>query len=346
MSETLVNETNTARVGWIDTAKCGAITSVVVFHVIIFLNDVGLAGTWNLVSGPLDTVQLPLFFFTAGLVAKRTLSLQFGVLMRTRVAKLVWLYALWSLMWAIVFDYVPINRESPDAAGHPLTRWLHSFVVPNESLWFIYALAAFFVVTWCTRKLPVSVQIGAAAALSIAAGSSLIEWDSGAVRKACMYFVFYVIALYGSDLVRRLAARVRWWQPTLAGAVYLALLMVAVPILGQSFPGLRLALGVVGVAAGVSVSVILARLTWMTWSQHLGKYTLQIYLAHFFIVLGCIAALHIDETGVSIAINVVLWVPIVSVAGIIGSLAFHRITRSIPGLWDLPKWAQSQPKVR
>lgn len=333
--------TSGARVGWVDTAKGMAIILVVVFHAVIFLDDIGLAGPWAALSAPLDTIMLQLFFFTAGLFAQRAVSQPFRVLFRRRVARLLWLYALWSLIWAVAFEFIPLHRASVDSVGTPLTRWLRSFIVPNDSMWFLYALAGYFIVAWCVRRLPAALQIGAAAVLSAIVGSSWVSWQSLALEKTAMYFVFFLVALHTGPQVRGLVVRVRWWQTAVAWVIHVGLFATLVRTVGVGVPGLRLLLGATGVAAGVCLSVALARCPWMSWLESLGQRTLEVYLAHFYVVLGLVAVLAALPPGVLGGVPVLVWVPTVALTAVLGSLALHRLTRRVPGLWDLPRRLQS-----
>lgn len=93
---------------WVDTAKGIAIILVVLFHAIIFSDRVGLAWLWPVPAGILDTFRMPLFFFAAGLFASKALGMSFADLTRTRLLRLVWLYVLWSFIWAVVFTFVQV----------------------------------------------------------------------------------------------------------------------------------------------------------------------------------------------------------------------------------------------
>src|SRR5690606_5935605 len=93
-----------ARETWVDVAKGGAIVLVVLFHAALFLDDVGLAWLWPRAGTALDTFRMPLFFSTAGLFAAKTLALDLRTVLRRRVARLVWVYVLWSLVWTLAFQ--------------------------------------------------------------------------------------------------------------------------------------------------------------------------------------------------------------------------------------------------
>ena len=260
--------------------------------------------------------------------------MRFTELLRARVAKLVWLYAVWTLLWALAFQVIPLYRGDQDR-GNPLLVWLTSFVWPNESTWFVYALAAYFILAWVMRPLPAAVQLGLAALLAAVVGSGLVSWENGALRKSCMYFVFYLAAVHLSARVRALAPRVPWYAVIGLVLVYAGALVVVLRAGAMAVPGVRLALGVVGVALGVAVSVWLSRLRAFHWVEMLGSRTLQIYFVHFYVVLGAVALLA-PIRGQASAVQLI-WVPLVTVLAVLVSLVVHRLTRRVPGLWDLPR---------
>src|SRR3954468_9562545 len=186
------------RVSWIDTAKGGAILLVVLYHSTLFLADAGLPSILVRLSAGPDI--LPLFFFTAGLFGSRAVAARFGNLFERRVAPLIWLYFLWTLLYTIVFQIVP-----PAARPNPI--WfglLISPIWPNESTWFIYGLALYFMGAWLIRRAPVWVQLLLAIAISIAFGTNWINTGNAALDKIGMYFVFFLAAVHFGPLARRI----------------------------------------------------------------------------------------------------------------------------------------------
>lgn len=324
---------------WVDAAKGVAIILVVLFHAVIFLEDIALAGAWSRISGPLDTFRMPLFFFSAGLFAQRALSLSFFELFRTRTERLVWLYAVWTLLWYLIFQVLPIYRDTEDAAGRPLLAWVRAFIWPNESTWFIYALAWYFTLAWLARRVPVWLQLGAAGVLSAAVGSSLVDWPNAALEKSATYFVFFLAAVHFGRGVRAAVAgassRAVGAGLVIGGLVYVTATALILLLGISGVAGVRLVMGVLGVLVGIALAKVLTRARWLGWLVDLGGQTLPIYLLHFYAVLGAVALLaphRSDLAGWS-----GLLVPIVTVLAIAASLLVHRLTLKFPGLWS-PPW--------
>lgn len=339
-----------SRETWVDAAKGVAIILVVTFHAVIFLGDIGLAGQWSKLSAPLDTFRMPLFFFTAGLFARRALSSSFPDLFRTRVMRLLWLYALWTLIWSIAFQFIPLHRETATEGVTPLVLWVQSFVWPNESTWFVYALAWYFVLAWAMRKVPPLAQLILAGIVAALVGSYLIEWSNGALEKAAKYFFFFLLAVHIGKWVRERVDAFTvgrlWLFFSVSGVIYLLALAIVLKLGVIALPGLRVALGIVGIAFGVALAVVISQLSWFTWVTALGRQTLPIYFVHFYVVLSAVALLAPFASQVGVVS--VLGVPALVALAIGVSLTVHALTRRVPGLWNLPPWIlerTSTPKM-
>src|SRR6187402_1710773 len=162
---------------------------------------------------------MPLFFFTAGLFAPKALRMGFRDLFRHRLARLFWLYLLWSLIYVIVFQFVPIAES-----GGP--TWLGFAFIPiwpNPSTWFIYALALFFIITWLMRSWPIWVQFLPALALTLLFGSNLLNSGSEPLDKMATYYIFFLAAVHFGTIARQLAPRVRVWHTVVLLVVYAAI---------------------------------------------------------------------------------------------------------------------------
>ena len=322
---------------WVDAAKGIAIISVVLYHSVILMADIGLASIWVPLSGLLDSFRMPLFFFTAGLFAAKALQLSFGALFRRRVARLLWLYLLWSLIYVTVFQFVPIARE-----GGP--TWLGFLLIPiwpNASNWFIYALALFFMVTWLLRTLPVWVQFLPALALTVVFGTRLVSSGSEPLDKMAIYYVYFLAAVHFGSFARRLAPSVRIWHCVLLALAYGAIATAIVLTAVERIPGVRIIASVIAIATGLSVAVILDRLRAFQWLHRLGSHTLPIYLIHFYPILITVAL--IRQFDVELERASLLIPPVMAVVAILVALGLWRLTRRVPGLYDLPGAGRTSP---
>lgn len=322
---------------WVDAAKGIAIIFVVLYHSVIFMADIGLGSIWVPLSGLLDSFRMPLFFFTAGLFAAKALQLTFGSLFRHRVLRLLWLYVLWSLIYVVVFQFVPIAHEG----GPTWLGFLLILIWPNASTWFIYALALFFMLTWLLRPLPVWVQFIPALALTLAFGTRLVSSGSEPLDKMAIYYVFFLAAVHFGSVARRLAPTVRVWHCLVLAVVYGAIASVIVLTAIERVPGVRLLASVIAIALGVSIAVLLDQSAAFRWLHRLGSHTLPIYLLHFYPILITVALLRPFASELEGAAVVIP--PLMTVIAILVALGVWRLTRRVPGLYDLPGAGRTSP---
>ena len=157
--------------------------------------------------------------------------------------------------------------------------YLESFIEPFGTLWFIYLLPVFFVVTKATRRAPPLAIWFAAAALEmlhVATGWTVID-------EFCARFVYfysgYLFAPYVFALSDRARARPAF---ALAGLALWALVNGGLVDLGFSeWPVISLALGLAGACAIVVIGTLLAQARWLESLRYCGEHSIVIYLAFF-----------------------------------------------------------------
>ncbi|TFD71752.1 acyltransferase [Cryobacterium sp. Hb1] len=287
----LVKEIQTENREWINFAKGAAIILVVLYHSSLFLNDLGLAGSTPRLRLVLGFFPMPVFFFIAGLTARRMLTWNLKDLWRRRLLVLVYLYLLWSVIRVAFYLVVPHLRGTERSPTDLLNIVLLP-VWPTSSYWFIWALAIFTLLAWLLRKLPIRVQLllaGVVAALATTPG--VLDLDNVGWDRVAANFIFFITAVYFPHVIYRLAARVRVWHAAVLVAAYLGLAVLIVPLHLSRVPGLILLESVVAVAMGVTLATLLVRVRWLKFMSTLGQYSFQIYLVHLFLVAGALALL-------------------------------------------------------
>lgn len=329
-----------ARETWVDVAKGIAIILVVLFHAIIFPIEVGLGRLWGTFAALLDTFRMPLFFFTAGLFAAKAISLPFGQLFRTRVARLLWLFVLWSTIWFVVFLFAPPLGDG--GIGSTPLEFALLLIWPNVSTWFVYGLALFFMASWLMRGLPVWLQLAIGVVIAQLFDTDLIDSPNGAHDKMGMYFVYFLLATHVGPRVRGLAPRVRWWHALIATAVYGVAIVITARAELLQVPFVRMAVALLAIVAGCSVAIALSRWRAFGWLRELGSRTLQVYLVHFYPILAI--CLLIAPVAPSLQGVGVLLPPVLTVVAILTALGVHRLTRRVSWLWDLPIPLRPKPR--
>lgn len=328
---------------WVDIAKGIAITLVVFYHAVMFGSELGINQPWARINTALDTFRMPLFFFISGLMATRVVKLDYRTLFRRRILGLLYLYLVWCSAQWVFFRLLPpftVDRRKPS-----LESLLSIFVVPNDNLWFIYALPLFFTVAWAIRRFPMGLQIGASALISASFGMGLwgplpVSWS-----KTGRYFFFFVAAVHLSGWVMQVAPRVRGWQIVVAGAlnVVVAGALLFEPI--RKFPFALLLGGSVAVGFGIVFSVGLSRVAWFDWLRLLGTRTLPIYLVHTFPLALINAALL--PVAAAVPTLIAWFLPfLLTGISILIALGAYRWLNQIPGIFGFPITSWVRPGQR
>lgn len=322
-----------SREAWIDVAKGIAITLVVLYHAIMYLDAVGMAGALAPLNPLFDTFRMPLFFFMSGILAASAIRLPYWQLFRKRMSLLLYLYIVWvALQTLVLLALPPINP-----AGTPNATWaslVSLFLRPNSNLWFIYALPLFFTLAWLIRRWYPLVQVAVTAVIAVLFGAQLLHtgspWD-----KMGKYLVFFIAAVYLGPLVRRLVPSVRWWHVVLLCLGYAALVVVTTKLTLTRVPFVLLGLSALAVVVGVAISAVLSRMPAFDFVRSLGSRTLPIYLVHTFPMMVVAALVVASDAHVPVMIATFL-PPLLCAGAIMLALALHRRLLAVPGVFTVP----------
>jgi uncharacterized membrane protein YcfT len=322
----------TPREAWIDVAKGIAISLVVLYHSVMYLDRAGVTGALAPLNPLLDTFRMPLFFFMSGLLATQVVRLPYRDLFRKRMLLLLYLYVIWVTVQTLVLVAMP--QISPGAVN---ARWgdlFTLFIRPNSNLWFIYALPLFLTIAWLLRRWHPVLQVSAAAILAAAFGAGLLHtaspWD-----KMGRYLVFFIAAIWLGPTVRSLVPRVRWWHAIVFGVVYAAVVVFMVKLSLVRLPFALLVMSVLAVAVGISIAVVLCRIAAFDFLRALGTLTLPIYLVHAVPMMGLAAVIvgaRLDLPEVAATVLPLL----LGVVAIAVALGGHRLFAGVPGVFTVP----------
>lgn len=320
------------RESWIDVAKGIAIILVVLFHAVMYLDAVGLAGALARFNPLLDTFRMPLFFFMSGTLAARVIRLPYRQLFRKRMLLLLYLYVVWATAQTLFLLALP--PIGPGAVNAGWSNLYTIFVRPSSNLWFIYALPVFFTAAWLMRRWNPLVQVAGTAILAAAFGSGLLHtgtpWD-----KMGRYLVFFLAAVWLGPLVRRLVPLVRWWHAGVLAGAYLLVVLAMARLELTHVPFVLLGVSVLAVMVGISFAVLLSRLPAYDFLRSLGRKTLPIYLLHTFPMTALAAVL--AGTGARVAFSGdTLLPPVLGAFSIAFALLLHARFARVPGVFTVP----------
>jgi uncharacterized membrane protein YcfT len=265
------------RVDWVDYAKGICIVMVVMMHSVL---GVELAAGENGFMHPLvafaKPFRMPDFFLISGLFLPLVIDRGWRTFLDRKVVHFAYFYVLWV---TIQFGFKAPSFAAETNWAHAGYLYLESFIEPFGTLWFIYLLPIFFVVTKATRCLPPLLIWGLAAILETSHFST--GWT--AIDEFGARFVYFYTGYLFADYVFALSAQARAWpRLALASLLLWALLDGGLVRLDVSErPVISLALGLAGACAVVTVATLLARAKWLDFIRFCGEHSIVIYLAFF-----------------------------------------------------------------
>jgi uncharacterized membrane protein YcfT len=276
-----------SRLAWPDAAKAVCILLVVLGHVTyMHLEEsrwyaaAGEPPVWDLVDVVLRPVRMPLFFAVSGFFAARALTRSWRASLRGRVVQNLYLHVLWLLVGFAVglVSGVATFMAPRHASGLP-----GAALTGSTGLWYLYALALYFVLARATRSLPAAVPVGAAAVLAVLSFAGVFP-VSGDTHSVVENLVWFVAGARFPDLVRRVSARPR---PVTFVLVVVALVAVLGAIRVLDLPRVVDAVLEVPTRAGaVLAGILLAVLVVERFPRaaspllRLGRRTLPVYALH------------------------------------------------------------------
>jgi uncharacterized membrane protein YcfT len=323
------------RVDWVDVAKGVCIVMVVMMHSTLGVERAADAPGWmGLVVEFMRPFRMPDFFLIAGLFLASRIDAPWRLYFDRKVLHFVYFYALW-LTIQFAFKAPGIHAE---LGWEGLGRgYLTAFIEPWGTLWFIYHLALFFMVTRLLKNVPWLIVWLGAAALEIApisTGSVLI--DEFASRFVYFYsgyvFARHIFALADEAAGDR--------ATTLTGLALWGILNALLVFNGYGdLPGVSLALGFAGALAIVASATIIAR-TPIAWAvRWLGEHSIVVYLA-FFLPMATSRALLLKSGIVNDVGTMSLLVTLAGIAGPIVLYVFVQWTGYGKFLFERPAWAR------
>ena len=328
------------RIDWVDYAKGICIVMVVMMHSVLGVEAAaGQTGFMHLLVMFAKPFRMPDFFLISGLFLAVVIDRDWRTYLDRKVVHFAYFYLLWV---TIQFGFKAPSFAAETNWSHVGYLYLESFIEPFGTLWFIYLLPVFFVVTKLTRRIPPPAILAVAAALEmtrVVTGWTVI--DEFAARFVYFYsgylFAAYVFAL--SDRARA--------RPTfaLAGLALWALVNGTLVASGYSeWPIVSLALGLAGAGAIIVMGTLLARMRWLNFLRYCGEHSIVIYLA-FFLPMAATRTLLL-RSGLIADIGTISL--IVTMVGVAGALAIWRAALAVhanflferPGaFWIAPKKA-------
>ncbi|QQO19371.1 acyltransferase family protein [Bradyrhizobium diazoefficiens] len=305
-----------ARVDWVDYAKGICIVMVVMMHSVLGVElTAGHSGFMHVAVAFAKPFRMPDFFLISGLFLPLVIDRDWRTYLDRKVMHFAYFYVVWvTIQFGFKAPAFAAETSWRDAA----LLYLESFVEPFGTLWFIYLLPIFFVVTKLTRKIPTPAIWLVAAALETARVTT--GWT--VIDEFCSRFVYFYSGYLFAPYVFALSDRARK-HPALALAALAAWALInsGLVVWGVSeWKIVSLVLGFAGACAIITIGTLLARAQWLNFFRFCGEHSIVIYLA-FFLPMAATRTLLL-RTAVIPDIGTVSL--IVTIAGVLGALAIWQ----------------------
>jgi uncharacterized membrane protein YcfT len=305
------------RIDWVDYAKGICIVMVVMMHSVLGVEIAGgQTGFMHELVAFAKPFRMPDFFLLSGLFLAVVIDRDWRTYLDRKVVHFAYFYVLWV---TIQFGVKAPSFAAEAGWAHVGLLYMQSFIEPFGTLWFIYLLPLFFIVTKATRRVPPLLIWAVAAALEMAHVST--GWT--VPDEFCARFVYFYSGCLFAKQVFALSdrARARPILALVALALWASLNASAVNADISEWPLVSLVLGLAGACAIVTLGTLLARAHWMNWLRFCGAHSIVIYLA-FFLPMA-IARVSLLKFAGFLDIGIISL--IVTVAGVIGALAIWQI---------------------
>lgn len=324
----------TDRLAWLDVAKGLCILLVVLHHVtskyvmVVLPPDLaGFGAAWYELNSTLKPMRMPVFFVVSGFFAAGAIHRPWSQISR-RMTSPYYLYVVWSLVYVVVYA---IETEMAANRTTSVPEFLGELVWASTSAWFLFALAAYFLIAKLARPLPPVLVIGAAVALAAATSWMGIEHVN---RVAVLsHLSFFLVGAYFPERVRR------WGGTSTAAMAALAAAYVAVfglsAVAGLPRGITVTAAAVVGVPLGLALAQRIAGRAWLgTVLAWLGRRTLPVYVMHLALLA---AVLHLPLTEIRLGPERVLVAPVLPLLVVatltVACLVLHAVLVRLGATW-------------
>lgn len=315
------------RLLWLDYSRGFGISAIVIIHVQLGLQRAGLMGTTSvseLVDNIFGAIAIPTFFTLSGYFVVRSYQKRgLPAFTLDKVKTLIYPYVLWGVIYTVLQSGLSgyTNHQSS------LAEMWRLIYKPPFHFWFLYSLFIFFVGYAILLRLKFNPWIIFLLALILYTShhyAGLGNWGIlYLVRRYVLFFAFGAVAAELKLIHRLNEAK----TPQIAvGAIIAACGVVYFERFDAHSVYLqRPLIGAMGVVMIFSSSILLHRYGVLTFVEHLGQRSLEIYIAH---VLTAAGARIIMSNALGIE-SLLIQVPVGIAAGLYGPLVLAHITDRI-----------------
>jgi len=299
------------RLAWVDVAKGLCIVLVVLMHATLGVERA--TGSETALHAFIEWARpfrMPDFFLISGLFLAARIDRPWRGYLDTKVVHFAYFYVLWL---TIQFALRTPGMIAEQGAAATLADYLTGFVAPFGTLWFIYLLAIYFVVTKLLEPMPKWLVLAGAALLHVLAPESGVFILDEFASRFVFFYSGYALAPVVLKAAERLGAVPHFaiagallaWAGINAAAVHAGLAFVSGPDLVFSY---------VGIAAVIAFSVLIVTSLPGRVLGYCGQNSIAVYLA-FTVFMGPARIVLLKLTGGEMATAIALASTLAGVAG-------------------------------
>lgn len=310
-----------SKIEWVYRARGFGILLVVAGHVLRGLNNANLfsGSAFTNIDYVLYTFHMPLFFFLSGIFFLRSLKKRgLKSFLLNKVNLLLYLYIIWSIIQLIV--QVLLNKY---INGHAdFKDFMQILYLPKGQMWFLYVLLLIFIINaFIFSKVSEGYKF-LILTISIIVGIYLrvitIE-DYYVIDKLSANFLFFQLGIMWSTLSFKSSLNsVNYFLAVIA----MALVFTAVTYFNINNNRLDYDNQIIAAIVGILLISLISQVIKLKTLYGLGKFSLQIYLAHILFASGARIFLHKFLNVTDIYLHILAGITF----GVFGPLVLVRIS--------------------
>ncbi|MFK5979515.1 MAG: acyltransferase family protein [Rhizobiaceae bacterium] len=360
---------NKPRIDWVDYAKGVCIIFVVMMHSTLGVEKAAESTGWmHYIVQFAQPFRMPDFFMISGLFLASVINRPWKRYIDRKVVHFFYFYILWmTIQYAI---------KAPSWIGEGQTlvevfqNFLFAFVQPFGTLWFIYILPIFFVMTRLVERIDWRIIFAVAALAEILP----IHTEAMIIDETAARYIYFFAGYKLAPYIFQLAS----WVMDNAAKATLALLAWAafngmltftqtaewmsaphrmlgmeMPEYLAQYPGISLFLGGLGAVAVILFSALLSRFSFTGFLRYLGSHSIVVYLAFFFpmaisriILLKFAPFLDIGTISLLVTISGILGTMVLYWAILLTGYGKFLFTRPQWAITERPEAKQARPALQ
>ena len=331
---------NSTRMGWVDVVKGMSIFLVVMMHSTLGVQNITGEMSWmGQIVEFARPFRIPCFMLVSGLFLHRSINSEWRGYFDRKILHFAYFYLLWVAIQ--VFLKTPNWMAEGQSLTDVLTLYLMTYVQPFGTLWFIYMLPVFYIVTRWLRNIDWKWVLGAALVLQfmpIHTGSILIdEFASRYVYFFIGYQFYQRFFDWGEYCTRNsplvIFALLGWfvanaWLTQIAppqSAINLINTSPAGPIAKFSdLPLVSFVLAIAGSLALIALGAMAIQVKRLGFLRWVGQRSIVVYLA-FFLPMAITRVLLLKFAGDTLSTGTIA--ALVTMAAAIGPLIFYWLVK-------------------